>query len=367
MKKNIKPISIVATLLITAFLFMLVFPSFKTQAADLTDVFLYLSRIKTNLDGTGANTVEMILVFTPTGSFNSGGTVTISFPPGTANADVGKWCRNASALAVTGVTSSPADTASYTALPGGPTLSAVCAAGSGGAGDIITISSVGALTAATTYGVKLANNTGVLGTSASTGSKTVVVQVAQGTDLEAKAFGVYIITEDTVEVEATVSAAPTVECTLNTTKVTMPVLYPGGIISQATVDNQITTTAPSTGYYWAAYGKGNGTNAGLYYSGGPDLIASSATTVDISAPNSEGFGINVDPDAGGTVPANFQTGTAGRYGGIVYGPAGARLILYKTSDATAETVNIIYGARAASDALAGTYTEHITYVCGGYY
>lgn len=366
MRKNIKPVSIVLTLLITAFLFVLVFPTFKTQAADLTNVFLYLSRIKVNLAGTAGNTVEMVLVFTPTGSFASGGTVEISFPPGAASADVGKWCRTAGALTVAGVTSSPADTGTYTALPGAPTLTAACAQGTGGAGDIITISAVGALTAATKYGVKLTNSTGILGTSASTGSKTVVVQVEQGSSLEAKAFGVYIITEDTVEVEATVSAAPTVECTLNTAKVTMPVLYPGGIISQTTVTNQITTTSPTTGYYWAAYGKGNGTAAGLYYAAGPDLIASSATTVDISGANSEGFGINIG-NTTGTVPANFQTGTAGRYGGIVFGPAGAKLILYKTAAATAETADVTYGARADSAATAGTYTEFITYVCGGYY
>jgi hypothetical protein len=367
MKKNIKPISIVVTFLITAFLFVvLVFPAFKTQAADLTDVFLYLSRIEDGLDGTGDNTVEMILVFTPTGDFSTGGTIEISFPPGAANADIGAWCRTEGALTVAGVTSSPADSALYTSLPG--TLTADCDEGSGGSGDTITISGLTALTNSTTYGVKLSNDAGALGTSNSTGSKTVAVQVEQGSDLESMAFGVYIIDIDTVEVEATVSAAPTVECTLDTTKVTMPVLYPGGVISEETVDDQITTTAPSTGYYWAAYGEGDGSDAGLYNSaGGTDLIASSATTVDISAPNSEGFGINLDPDAGGTVPANFQTGTVGRYGGIVYGPDGARLILSKTSAATAETVNVIYGARAASDALAGTYTEFITYVCGGYY
>ncbi len=364
MKKNIKPISIVLTFLITAFLFIVVFPTFKTEAGTLTTAYLYLSRIKTNLDGSSGNEVEMVLTFRPSTGFATNGKVEIFFSPGSANADVAKWCRTQGSLTATGVTVAPPSTSGITALQG--TLVASCTQGTGSAGDSITITGVGVLVNTNTYGVKLVNNAGKLGTSASTGTKTVVVQVSQGTDLDSKAFGVYILPEDTVEVEATVSAAPTVECTLNTAKVIMPVLYPGGTISETTVTNQITTTSPSTGYYWAAYGKGNSSAAGLWNSGGPKLLPSSATTVDLSGANSEGFGINIGGTTG-TVPANFQTGTLGRYGGIVYGPAGARLILYKTTTATAETANVIYGARAGSAAPAGTYREFITYVCGGYY
>jgi hypothetical protein len=440
MKKNIKPLSIVITLLVTCFLFVVLFPIFKTQAqvALIDDVYLYLSRVQKGLSGitqltgtvsvtngsatvTGSGTsfqdelsvgdiikintsthkvdaiasqtsltltsdylgttgsgltaytdqsLEMILVFKTTGNFITEGTIEIQFPPGDANADVGAWCRTEGALTVTGVTEAPPSTAAITAVTGETTLAATCDEGTGGAGDIITISDVAALSSANTYGVKLSSNTGKLGTSNSVGSKTVVVEIDDGVDKEVRAFGVYIISSDTVEVVAEVMETPTVECTLDTTKVSMPVLYPGAIISEETVSDQIETTSPSdTGYYWAAYGKGNGTDAaGLWNAAESSLIASGATTVDISAANSQGFGINIGtPSDGGTVTANFVHGTYGRYGGIVYGPAGAKLILYNTASVTAETADVIYGARASSTADTGTYREFITFVCGGYY
>jgi hypothetical protein len=37
------------------------------------------------------------------------------------------------------------------------------------------------------------------------------------------------------------------------------------------------------------------------------------------------------------------------------------------AQATSENATITYGARAGSSAEAGTYSETITFICGGYY
>jgi len=371
MKIKTKPISIITTLLIASLFFVFLFPSFKSEGGTLTETYLYLSRIKANLDGSAGNEVEMILAFAPSQAFSSPTTVEIYFPPGAANADVTKWCRTVGSLTATGVASGSPDLAGTAdidfVLPG--TLSATCAQGSGGSGDSITITGVNALTAGETYGVKLENSTGALGTATIAGTNTIAVQVSDGSNSDGIAFGVYLIGEDTVEVSAQVSAAPSVDCTLTPTTVSMGVLYPGGVILTESVADQIQTGSTGYGYYWAAYGLGNGTDtAGLYYSGGPYLIESSSTVVDLSGGNSEGFGITVEPPTGATVPSDFQTGTSGQFGGLEFGTDGARLILYRDSAAgSVENADVNYGARASTLALGGTYYEYVTYVCGGYY
>jgi len=369
MKIKTKPISIITTLLIASLFFVFLFPSFKSEGGTLTETYLYLSRIKAGLDGTAGNEVEMILAFAPSQAFTSPTTVEIFFSPGDSDVDLGAWCRVNGALTVTAVGSGAPDLAGSadidTPLTGSP--SATCTQGA--SGDYITISNVGSLVAGTTYGVKLENGAGTLGTGNTAAStNTTAVQVTDADATDGIAFGVYLLADDTVEVTAQVSAAPTVDCTLTPTTVNMGVLYPGGVIVTQSVPAQLETGSTGYGYYWAAYGLGDTVDAGLYYSGGPYLIASSSTVVDLSAGNSEGFGITVEPPTGATVPANFQTGTPGQFGGLESGTDGARLILYRDSAAgTTETAGVNYGARASTLALGGTYYEYVTYVCGGYY
>jgi hypothetical protein len=378
MKNKLRPPYILGTVLLTAFFFILLFPAFKSEAGTLGETYLFLSRIKANLNGTGVNDVEMILAFEPSQAFYEADNivVTIAFPM----ADNTNWCRTAGALTVAGVTSAPPD------ITGGVeidaelptetlgTLTANCSQGNGTTTvDTITITQVGDLVSTNTYGVKLTNNVGILGTSATSGSKTITAQVSDANNLDSKAFGVYLIAEDTVEIEATVSDAPTIGCTLDTTKVNLGTLYPNGALVEVTSTNQISTSATGSGYYWAAYGKGNGTDGGLYTTSGAgytitsQTAGGSETTINISAGGSEGFGITLTQPTGSTVPADFATGTPGQYGAIGSGASTARLILYRSSATATQNASVNYGARAGSTAVAGTYTEFITYVCGGYY
>lgn len=316
----------------------------------------------------------MVLAFQPSQAFYlaNSARVDIFFPM----ADNAQWCRTAGSLTATGVTSAAPDTPGaieITAALPGTTLVAACTQGNGTTTvDTISITGVGDLVNTATYGVKLVNEAlgGVLGTATTAGSRTVTVQVSDANNLDSSAFGVYLIADDTVEVTATVAAAPTVTCSLSPVTVAIGTLYPGGGLVEVLSSNQLTTSSTNSGYYWATYGKGNGTNAGLYYSGGPYLIQSGTGTgtVNITAGGSEGFGIKLTQPTGATVTTDFVTGTPGVYGSLGATPAGARLILYKATETTpSQSASVYYGARAGSGALSGSYIEYITYVCGGYY
>jgi len=320
----------------------------------------------------------MVLAITPSQSFNEADNIEIQIAfPMADNAD---WCRTAGALTVTGVATAPPDVTGEheitAALPteAAKTLTATCSQGDGSTTvDTIIITKVGDLVSTETYGVELSNDVGVLGTSSSTGSKTITAQVSDDSNLDSKAFGVYLISDDTVEIEATVSDAPTISCTLDTTKINIGTLYPNGALVEVTSTDQISTSATGSGYYWAAYGEGDGTDGGLHTTSGAGYLIESRTDageetfVDISTGGSEGFGITLTQPSGSIVPADFATGTPGQYGAIGSGTSHARLILYRTSSTASQNASVNYGARAGASAETGTYTEYITYVCGGYY
>jgi hypothetical protein len=374
-KSNIRRFVIAIALFCSLSLF--IFPSFKSNAGALAALYLYLSRIETNIAGSG-ETLEIVLAIDTGQTIPAAGTITLYFP----DADDGMWCRTAGALTVTAVDSSPADETGTNwdidvALPSSGTLAATCVKGSGaGTVDTITITNVGALTAGTTYGVKLANGStaGVIGTDDTAGEHEITVEAKSGATIDSSTFKVYLITNDTVVVSATVSSVPSVNCSISSNTVNLGSLYPGG--SYATGTHTITTSTSTTtaGYYWAAYGEGDGsTDAGLYKSTATtDLLASTGSaTIVLTGVDSEGFGMTLsDPDAAGaaTVVADFSDASAGTFGALDRAPAGAQLILYQNANqSSGESSTVTYGARAASSAQAGSYQESVTFVCGGYY
>ena len=85
----------------------------------------------------------------------------------------------------------------------------------------------------------------------------------------------------------------------------------------------------------------------------------------------EGFGLTAtDPDSAGSanVSTDFGSGTAGVFGALDRGPAGAQLLIYQnSSQSSAESSTITYGAKAGTSAVAGSYQETVTFACGGYY
>lgn len=311
--------------------------------------------------------IQYVLAINTTTTIPTGGSVTIEFP----DAEDTTWCRTSGTITATGVSSSIADLTSTgwdidAVLPG--TLVGNCSQGSGvGSSDKITITGLTQLTAGTTYGVSLVANTAVLGTNGTAGQKDITVTAFSGAVSDSMTFKIQLVTNDQVVVSATVSAAPSVGCTISANSVNLGTLYPGG--NYAIGAHDISTSATS-GYYWAAYGTGNSTDAGLYKSTATTyLIQSGPTaTLDLTLAGSEGFGITVSQPSGATVPAAFSNAVLGTFGTLDRLPAGAKLILYQNgAQGSSESATVTYGARAGAAAVAGAYQETVTFVCGGYY
>ena len=373
--KTFRFTSVITVVLVT--LTLLISPAFKSDAGSLDAAYLFLSRIETDVDGS-TETVEYVLAFAPNQTIPSGGTVTLEFP----DADDANWCRTADTLTVTGVASSVVDLSTTdwaidAVLPTSSSLAATCTQGSGSSSsDKITISNVGELTGGTTYGVKVTNGTaaGVIGTDDTAGGHDVTVEAKQGATIDSSTFKINLISNDTVVISATVSDIPSVTCSISTNTVDLGSLYPGG--SYATGSHTISTNTSTTasGYYWAAYGQGDGsTDAGLWKSSATTklLASTGSTTIDLTGVNAEGFGMTVsDPDTTGSavVPADFSDASTGTFGSLDRAAAGAQLILYQNgAQSSGESSTITYGARASSTAPAGSYSESVTFVCGAYY
>ena len=356
----------------TFFVFLISFFIISSiQAATLTAAYLFLSRQKVNLDGT-TNPVEMILAIDTASAIPSGGTITIEFP----DAEDNMWCRTAGALTVASVAVSAADMSGSnwdidTALPNsGTALAGTCAQGGAGTVDKITITNVGALTAGTTYGVRVAGNVGKLGTDDTVGDHVITVSAnSAGTPIDSKSFKISLVTDDVVVVTATVSDIPMVGCNISANSVNLGTLYPGG--TYATGSHTISTSTTSNGYYWAVYGTGdNSSDAGLW--NGTTLIPSGATaTLDLTSSSVYGFGMTFsDPDGGdpAVVATNFATTPTGTFGTIDRLYSGAKLVLYQSgTQGSAEPSTVTYGAKAQAAASSGSYTEYVYFVCGGYY
>ena len=370
MKNIIKQLShlIIIPLVITV---LLLFPAYESQAATLSAAYMMLTRMKAGLTSTAD--IEMYIAFETSGSVSADSTLTLEFPDG----DDGNWCRTAgSDLAVAGVSSTPADSSGDysvdSALPAQVSLAAACTQGSGASSaDTITITDLDSLTSGITYGVKVSNgSTAKLGTS-SAGQKVVTLTVDDGSDPETKSFGINLVSDDQVAVSATVVDVQTVTCSISSNSVNLGNLYKGG--SYVTGTHTVTTSTSSSagGYYWCAYGTGDSsTDAGLYKSSATTYLIQStgSGTIDITAPGSEGFGMTASQPTGATVESDFSDASAGTFGALDMGASGAQLFLYQIgAQATSEDSTITYGARAGSSAEAGSYSETVTFVCGGYY
>jgi len=133
----------------------------NVEAAALTSAADYMNR---NEESLTSGVTHEIQFTSPTGVGTTANTITLTFP----DADDTLWCRTAGALTVT--TSDLHDGA--TAVPG--TLTAACAQ----TNDTITISGVDTLTASTLYAVRVADDTGILGTPTNATTGIVSVDVA---------------------------------------------------------------------------------------------------------------------------------------------------------------------------------------------
>jgi len=236
------------------------------------------------------------------------------------------------------------------------------------------VSNVGALTAGTTYGVKISNSTGIIGTDDTSGSHPTSVVVQSGSTIDSSTFDIELVTNDTVVVSATVAAVPTINCSISTNTVDIGTLFPGGAYSTATHTISVSTSSETSGYFWAAYGTGDGsTDAGMYKSTPTTYLLAStgSTTIDLTGIGTEGFGMTVsDPDGAGSavVQSDFADSTQGTFGALDRTSANAQMILYQNGpQISADNSTITYGAKAGSSAEAGSYSEDVHFICGAYY
>ncbi len=355
------------------------------QAATLDAAWVRLSRMQSNLDGTGANTVIIFIGFVAERTTGTNSTLTLDF------ATDASWCRTAGALdidrdgvaggdvldALTEASTLAATNYAVDAyIPDGTTIGASCAS----SGTTITVTAIGNMTAGTTYGFYLSNGTaaGVLGTPNSTG-ETGNLTITNGADQDVAAFDVELVANDKVTINATVSDAPTISCAINGGgTISLGTLFRGGAATNGSHTVTTSTSVDATnGYYWTIYGTGDGTDSGLYKSSATTyLLISDDSAGSGSTPGatanltsvSEGFGVNVGA-TNETIPSNFDGTSATEVGYLGNsGVDGAQLLMYKTSAQTSgSNATIRYYARAGGSAQAGSYTETVTLVCGIYF
>ena len=353
-------------------------PVFFIKANAITAVYFFLSRMATSIDGS-TNTVVYTIAVDPNQNMASGGTITITFP----DADDAWWCHTNGSLTITAVASALPDLAATnwaidSALPNsGSSLTATCTKGTGaGTLDTISIANVGTLTGGTTYGFTLANGSsaGVIGTDDTAGTHTVTLKVQSGAVIDSGTFDLYLVATDTVTVSATVQAVPTVNCSISSSSVSLGTLFPGGAFNSITNSITTSTSTAANGYYWSAFGTGDGsTDAGLYKSTATTYLIPStgSATINLNTVGTQGFGITLsDPDGAGAavVPADFSDASFGTVGALDRLPAGAQIILSQNGAQTSgESSTITYLGKASGSAEAGSYQEVIYFQCGGYY
>lgn len=232
-KRAASILALMATLLFS-------FPLYPSFAGTLTTPRDYLSRQQANVS-TG---IQHEVFFTATNAVSGGAginKVILQFP----DADDTKWCRTAGTdLTITGIANPTGATESATILPG--TLTGACTQGSGASSyDKITVSGVNDLSAATKYGVRIAQNTtAILGTATSAANDIqVTVTTNNGTsDVDSATLAVSLITSDQVAVSATVT--PTLTVALSSTTAALGTLSTSNI-NQAGITSTVTTNAAS--------------------------------------------------------------------------------------------------------------------------
>jgi hypothetical protein len=333
------------------------------NAATLTSGYVFLSRIQEGL----TSGVEMVFVVDPSVDTDGSDTLTIMFP----DDEDGEWCETAGTLTSTVDMSGYIDVLeTVTNMPG--TLTASCAQGSGaGSYDTITISGIGAMTGTNAYGVKVVGNTGALGTGDDAVTHQLNMELDDGGAIQTYSFDVALLASDQVTITATVSDAPSVNCTLSTNSLDLGTLFTDGSYVTNSHTVSVLTSANASGYYVATYGTGSGSAAGLYDD--PNLLESDyggGATVNLAT--AEGYGLRaaMQTDSGdsATVATRFSNATSSVFGTISHQVSEAEMVFHQaTAETAGDTVTITHGASAGASAVAGNYSETVTFMCGGYY
>ena len=345
--------SVVVFLLVGILLFTPLFRFGVKADNTLQEGYLFLSRMKTN------TATELTVMFTTTSAFSGEGiTFRIFFPEAQ-----GAWCTTGSFTEIEGVSTSPVeleDTAwdIDAALPGGVNLAAACVQGAAGANDYIEVTGIGNLTANTSYGFRIAEQAARFTNGPNAGSNLLSFQLQQGDDVENITFGINLIGDDQVTVTVTVEDAETITCSVGD-DVPLGTLFLGGpyVIGDHTIGASSTSA-----FYFAVYGKGDDTEAGLLHTNTTDLLSSEPDTGDtLNLVTGEGFGLSVTSAGSATLPDKYNPSELGTgvFGAIYTDPS----LLLTDADSDA-SYTITLAARASVDAEPGSYTETLTYISG---
>jgi len=319
-------------------------------AATITTPRMYMNRQQSNL----ASGQQFEIFFTePSGKTSTDNEVRIIFPDG----DDTEWCRTAGSLTATAITDPTGATESATGLLG--TLSATCAQGSGSGAaesnaDRLLITGVGALSAATKYGVRLVANVGVLGTatpSANSIKVTVNGYEDSGTLEDTGILAIATIDNDQVVVTATVD--PTLTVTLSGNSASLGTLSTSQV-NQASITSQISTNA-SGGYVSLVKFDAtltSGVNTIPVESGGGTIVAGTSeygastddtTSVDLATTS------NGCANGGGPMNATALTTTF-------------KIFASESAAISSDTTTLCFVATTSATQAPGTYTSTSTLV-----
>ena len=329
---------------------------FNVQASGLEKTYLFLERMQVDSE------TEMILMFSPSSNFSSEGQLTLTFL-----SDIGEWCLGEFTITVVGVDSSPVDMGSWsidTGLPTSSSFQATCVPGNIGEDvyDKIIIENIGELNAELSYGL-LFEKTPNFTTSSLSGDKRVLVELNDGLTQGSIEIAINLIEADGVDLSAFVSDLSTITCSISHTNLSFGTLpRDGNYVTQQ--HSLLTESNLVNGYYWAVFGQGDGTNAGLWKSTLPTSLIPSTGSTTINLSQNHGFGLNVSSPSG-NIPNDFDN-VSGVFGAINSGSLNSRLIFYEESSASSN-LNITLGARAGVATEVGEYSETLTYLCGGLY
>lgn len=329
--------------------------SFSAQsvfAAALTTPRMYMNRQKA-----GQTTGQIFDVFftETSGKTGTDGEVRIIFPDG----DDGKWCRTAGSLTLNGGVNPDGATESGTLLLG--SLSGTCAQGSGTGvaesnSDRFLITGVGALVAATKYGVKITGNTAVLGTSdgATANIKVIINDYEDSGTLEDTAtLATALIGNDQVVVTATVD--PTLTVVVSSASVALGTLSTSQV-NQGSITSTVSTNANggfvSLVKYDATLTSGSFTIPAE--SGGNTIVAG---TSEYGATSDD----NTATDFASAISNSCGNG-AGPMNASALSSAVFKTFASETAAASSDVTTLCFAATTSATQQPGTYTSTATLV-----
>ncbi len=332
---------------------------FNTKASSLGETYMFFERMQINKE-TG-----FVLLLTPSQDFTSGTDeriLRINFSD-----TAGEWCQTDGAiLPISGVETSQINIEGWeinTDLPGD--LVAKCYRGDEETNDYIEITGIGGLTGGLGYGVSL-DSSEDFKTGTTIGTNHVTIMLSEGSNSESVTINVNLLALDQVTVSAVVSGINTITCSISHNSRSFGTLTRDGTY-KTTQHNLSTTSNLTKGLYWAVFGQGNGTEAGLWKSTSPTSLIPSTGSTTIDLGQNQGFGLSIASPRG-TVPSNFSNPSSNIFGAINSGSSNSRIIFYDEQPFLEPlTLTVTLGARPGIASEVGSYSETLTYLCGGLY